>query len=274
MFYGSKLSCFSINVCPDQPMFMCFFSKHCMFSFLILKCFPSIFFYQIWVWPQRLLTVHLLGIDENHEIFTTQTSLTRIRAVPRYSVTIQSLEALNTVCPTIGIIPSGIPWLWKSGEGKGKPKGRSPAKSVRCKGRDEGLIEMDFDPLSPPKLFDKDSYTLPYSEHACFSELEDFMQTVRPSTVIGIVSTSFCYVNPHHHFRHLCSDNDDGTPTKNKGGDTDNLTPKRRQNGSVTPEERKVRISSSSLYRSKVTRKRKEGCDARIDGTEELVGVA
>jgi len=229
---------------------------------------------KIWVWPQRLLTIHLLGIDENHEIFTTQTSLTRIRAVPRYSVTIESLEALNTVCPTIGIIPSGIPWLWKSGDGKGKPKGRSPAKSVRCKGRDEGLIEMDFDPLSPPKLFDKDSYTLPYSEHACFSELEDFMQTVRPSTVIGIVSTSFCYVNPRHHFRHLCSDNDDGTPTKNKGRDTDNLTPKRRQNGSVTPEERKVRISISSLYRSKVTRKRKEGCGARIDDTEELIGVA
>lgn len=267
--YLASVSMFAlISLC------LCVFSKHCMFSFLILKCFPSIFFYQIWVWPQRLLTVHLLGIDENHEIFTTQTSLTRIRAVPRYSVTIQSLEALNTVCPTIGIIPSGIPWLWKSGEGKVKPKGRSPAKSVRRKGRDEGLIEMDFDPLSPPKLFDKDSYTLPYSEHACFSELEDFMQTVPPSTVVGIVSTSFCYVNPRHHFRHLCSDNDDGTPTKNKGGDTDNLTPKRRQNGSVTPEERKVRISISSLYRSKVTRKRKEGCGARIDDTEELIGVA
>jgi DNA cross-link repair 1B protein len=201
--------------------------------------------------------------------------LTKIRAVPRYSVNIESLEALNTVCPTIGIIPSGIPWLLKSSEGKAKPKGKSPAKSVRCKGRDEGLVEMDFDPLSPPKLFDKDSYTLPYSEHACFSELEDFMQTVRPSTVIGIVSTSFCYVNPHHHFRHLCSDNnDDGTPIKNKGGDTANLTPKRRQNSSATPEARKVRISSSSLYRSKVIRKRKEGCGARIDDTEELVGVA
>ncbi|CAL4954193.1 unnamed protein product [Urochloa decumbens] len=232
---------------------------------------------KIWVWPQRLQTMHLLGIDENRKIFTTQTSLTRIRAVPRYSVTIESLEALNTVCPTIGIMPSGIPWLLKRSEGKAKPKGRSPAKSARCKGRDEGLIEMDYDPLSPPKLFDKNSYTLPYSEHACFSELEDFMQTVRPSTVIGIVSTSFCYVNPRHHFRHLCSDsgvNDDRTPIKNKGRDTDNLTSKRRRNGSVIPEERKVRISSSTLYRSKVKRKRKEGCGARINDTEELIGVA
>jgi DNA cross-link repair 1B protein len=215
--------------------------------------------------------MHLLGIDENHEIFTTQTKLTRIRAVPRYSVTIETLEALNEVCPTIGIMPSGIPWLLKNSEGKG----RSPAKSVRCKGQDKGMY---YDPSSPPKLFDKDSYTLPYSEHACFSELEDFMQTVRPSTVVGIVRTSFCYVNPLHHFSHLCSDssvNDDRTPMKNKGRDTYNLTPKRRQNGSVTPGERKVRIriSSSSLYRSKVTRKRKEGCGARIDDAEELIGV-
>ncbi|XP_062207085.1 uncharacterized protein LOC133908889 [Phragmites australis] len=231
---------------------------------------------KIWVWPQRLQTIHLLGIDENHELFTTQTSLTRVRAVPRYSFTIESLEALNTVCPTIGIMPSGIPWLWKSSEGKAKYSGRSPAKSIRCKGRDDG-IEMDYDPLSPPKLFEKDSYTLPYSEHACFSELEDFMQTVRPSTVIGIVCSSFCYVNPRHHFRHLFGDNDvhtDRTPVKNKGGDTNNLTPKRRPNGSTTPKERKFRISSSNLYRSKVTMKRKECCGARIDDTEDLIGVA
>nr|ACN36348.1 unknown [Zea mays] len=233
---------------------------------------------KIWVWPQRLQTIHLLGIDENRDIFTTQTSLTRIRAVPRYSVTIDNLEALNTVCPTIGILPSAIPCLWKSSEGKAKSKGRSSVKSIRSSGRGEGLTEMDCNPLSPPKLFDKDSYTLPYSEHACFSELEDFMHTVRPWTVSGIVSSSFCYVNPRHHFRHLCLDNNvndetDMTPIKNKGRDNDKLTPKRWRNGSVTPKERKVRISSSSLYRSKVTMKRKECCGARINDTEEHIGV-
>uniref|UniRef100_A0A804QV14 5' exonuclease Apollo n=1 Tax=Zea mays TaxID=4577 RepID=A0A804QV14_MAIZE len=199
---------------------------------------------KIWVWPQRLQTIHLLGIDENRDIFTTQTSLTRIRAVPRYSVTIDNLEALNTVCPTIGILPSAIPCLWKSSEGKAKSKGRSSVKSIRSSGR----------------------------------ELEDFMHTVRPWTVSGIVSSSFCYVNPRHHFRHLCLDNNvndetDMTPIKNKGRDNDKLTPKRWRNGSVTPKERKVRISSSSLYRSKVTMKRKECCGARINDTEEHIGV-
>ncbi|KAG8055167.1 hypothetical protein GUJ93_ZPchr0001g29432 [Zizania palustris] len=225
---------------------------------------------KIWVWPQRLQTIHLLGIDNKHEIFTTQTSLTRIRAVPRYSLTIDSLDALNTVCPTIGIMPSGIPWLWKHSEVKAKSDGKSPAKSIECKGLDEGAIEMDYDPRSPPKLFEKDSYTLPYSEHACFAELEDFMQTVRPSTVVGIVSSSFCYVNPRHHFSHLCGDNvcSDKTPVKSKGRDNAILTPKKRKNGSKTPKERKVRISSSSLYRSRVTMKRKECCGAKIKEPE------
>ncbi|KAF2952640.1 uncharacterized protein [Oryza sativa Japonica Group] len=179
---------------------------------------------KIWVWPQRLQTIHLLGIDDNQEIFTTQTSLTRIRAVPS--------------------------------KGKAKSGVKSPAKSIRCKGLDEGAIEMDYDPLSPPKLFEKDSYSLPYSEHACFAELENFMLIVRPSTVIGIVSTSFCYVNPRHHFSHLCADNvySDKTPEKNKGKDISVLTPKKRQNGSKTPKDRKIRI----VYGSRVTMKRKE----------------
>uniref|UniRef100_A0A0D9V6I6 5' exonuclease Apollo n=1 Tax=Leersia perrieri TaxID=77586 RepID=A0A0D9V6I6_9ORYZ len=225
----------------------------------------------IWVWPQRLQTIHLLGIDDNQEIFTTQTSLTRVRAVPRYSLTIENLDALNTVCPTIGIMPSGIPWLWKNSEGKAK------SKSIRCKGLDEGTIEMDYNPLSPPKLFEKDSYALPYSEHACFAELKDFMQTLRPSTVIGIVSTSFCYVNPRHHFSDLCGDNvySDKTPEKNKGEDNTVLTPKKRQNGSKTPKERKAKwISSPNLYRSRVTMKRKECCGAKIGEPEEPISVA
>ncbi|KAK3162136.1 hypothetical protein QOZ80_1BG0085930 [Eleusine coracana subsp. coracana] len=241
---------------------------------------------KIWVWPQRLQTIHLLGIDENQEIFTTHTNLTRIRAVPRYSFTIENLEALNTVCPTIGIMPSGIPWLWKSCEDRGESKGRPPVKSIRFKGRNGGTVGMDYDPLSPPKLFEKDAYTLPYSEHACFSELKDFMQTVQPSTVIGIVSSSFCYVNPRHYFRHLCGDSDvhaERSPAKNKGGDTanltpkrrtDSLTPKRRLNDSMSPKERKFRMSGSSLYRSKVAMKRKEYCGTRIDDTEEVACFA
>ncbi|KAF7038113.1 hypothetical protein CFC21_048336 [Triticum aestivum] len=246
---------------------------------------------KIWVWPQRLLTMHLLGIDDNREIFTTQTSLTRVRAVPRYGLSIESLEALNTVCPTIGIMPSGNTWLWRNSEGKSKLSGKGPAKSTRCKGRGRGAvgtIEMNYDPSSPPKLFEKDSYTLPYTDHACFTELEDFMQTVRPSTVVGIVSSSYCYVNPRGHFGHLCGDEacSDKTPVKNcghagnwtpvkNGRHAGNSTPKRRPSASKTPRRRMVKISSPTLYRSRaIMMKRRYSCGAKIVEPEEPIPVS
>ena len=246
---------------------------------------------KIWVWPQRLLTMHLLGIDDNREIFTTQTSLTRVRAVPRYGLSIESLEALNTVCPTIGIMPSGNTWLWRNSEGKSKFSGKGPAKSTKCKGRGRGAvgtIEMNYDPSSPPKLFEKDSYTLPYTDHACFAELEDFMQTVRPSTVVGIVSSSYCYVNPRGHFGHLCGDEacSDKTPVKNggqagnstpvkNGRHAGNSTPKRRPGASKAPRRRMVKISSPTLYRSRaIMMKRRYSCGAKIVEPEEPIPVS
>ncbi|KAM0838668.1 hypothetical protein ACQ4PT_060830 [Festuca glaucescens] len=230
---------------------------------------------KIWVWPQRLLTVHLLGIDDNREIFTTDTSLTRVRAVPRYSLTIATLEALNTVCPTIGIMPSGIPWLWRSSEGQAKSSGKSPAKSITYGGQGSGIgtIETDYDPLSPPKLFEKHSYALPYSDHACFAELEDLMQTVRPSVVVGIVRTPSCYANPRHHFSHFFGDEvcADKAPVENSGHNG-SLAPKRRPSGSRR--RRMIKISRATFYRSRVTRKRKDFCGARITEPEEPIGVA
>nr|CAD1829411.1 unnamed protein product [Ananas comosus var. bracteatus] len=66
---------------------------------------------KIWVWPERLQIMHLLGFDD---IFTTNSNLTRVRAVPRYSFTFDTLEALNTIHPTIGIMPLAFLGIRKS----------------------------------------------------------------------------------------------------------------------------------------------------------------
>ncbi|KAF9590362.1 hypothetical protein IFM89_033888 [Coptis chinensis] len=63
---------------------------------------------QIRVWPERLQTMHLLGF---RDIFTTTICHTRVRAVPFYSFSINILEELNKMHPTIGIMPSGLPWV-------------------------------------------------------------------------------------------------------------------------------------------------------------------
>ncbi|KAJ6885031.1 hypothetical protein NC652_031896 [Populus alba x Populus x berolinensis] len=48
-----------------------------------------------------------------HDTFTAKTSLTRVRVVPCYSFKVESLEGLNTMRPTIGIMPSSLPWVLK-----------------------------------------------------------------------------------------------------------------------------------------------------------------
>ncbi|GLJ32775.1 hypothetical protein SUGI_0660000 [Cryptomeria japonica] len=54
---------------------------------------------KIWVRPERLQTMHLLGLPD---VFTIDASVTRVRAVPRYSLTLQTLDVLNSMHPTIG----------------------------------------------------------------------------------------------------------------------------------------------------------------------------
>ncbi|KAK3445986.1 hypothetical protein EUGRSUZ_A01754 [Eucalyptus grandis] len=145
---------------------------------------------KIWVWPERLQTMHILGFDG---IFTTKTSLARVRAVPRYSFTLDTLEGLNKMHPTIGIMPSGLPWA-------SKPLDRnenffdSLARSYYNKKANKDASKEER--LHP------EIYTVPYSDHSCFMELHEFVQLVQPINMRGIVLSSSCYIDPSHYFGH------------------------------------------------------------------------
>jgi DNA cross-link repair 1B protein len=162
---------------------------------------------KIWVWPERLRTMHLLGY---HEIFTTKTSLTRVRAVPRYSFSIETLEGLNTMRATIGIMPSGLPWVTKSLERGDKPSGSlltSHYNKSKWSGNGGNHIDKPNANLGSVGRFHKYIYTVPYSDHSCFTEIEDFIKLVQPTSMKGIVSSSSCYVDPMYYFGCLCGAN-------------------------------------------------------------------
>lgn len=155
---------------------------------------------KIWVWPERLQTMDLLGF---HGSFTTKTSLTRVRAVPRYSFSIDTLEKLNTFRPTIGIMPSGLPWMVKSHERNQNPFDSSLPernKKVIC----NNINRQIGGKMTTVERFHKYIYTVPYSDHSCFNEIKEFIKVAKPSQIKGIVSSSSCYVDPHYYFGDLC----------------------------------------------------------------------
>lgn len=134
--------------------------------------------------------MHILG---HFDVFTTKTSLTRVRAVPRHNVTFDTLEALNTVHPTIGIMPSGLPWVDLSTKDD-YSLGHVTADCNEGRGHVDSQIEMKKN-----QYF----YSVPYSEHSCFTEIHEFIMAFQPAVVTGIVSSSICYINPRHYFRRL-----------------------------------------------------------------------
>ena len=160
---------------------------------------PYIVIIQIWVWPERLRTMHLLGFQD---VFTTDTSLTRVRAVPRYSFSIQTLEGLNLMCPTIGIMPSGLPWLKTPFKGDANlsaslltaNNGRKPAAQQRELLLLQGAVHM----------FHENMYSVNYSDHSCYDEIGDFINLVKPKSMKGIVVSSSCYVDPLYYFGRVC----------------------------------------------------------------------
>ncbi|KAI3465672.1 hypothetical protein Pfo_022335 [Paulownia fortunei] len=170
---------------------------------LYISCALNI---KIWVWPERLQIMHLLGYHEN---FTTQTSLTRVRAVPRYSFSIETLEGLNTFRPTIGVMPSGLPWAMKAAKGNGNTFGSSSASCLKKKdgGKDISSCSKTHDlggDLGSVKRYHEYIFVVPYSDHSCFSEIQEFIELLRPINIKGIVSSSSCYIDPHYYFDHLC----------------------------------------------------------------------
>ncbi|CAI9784426.1 unnamed protein product [Fraxinus pennsylvanica] len=162
---------------------------------------------KIWVWPERLQVMHLLGFPD---VFTTKTSLTRVRAVPRYSFSIETLECLNTVRPTIGIRPSGLPWAMKAVKANGNVFGSSRSTSGLNKSNENTDIangSQTHEPNEDLRSVEKSHeyiYTVPYSDHLCFAEIQEFIELLRPIKIKGIVSSLSFNIDPCYFFRHLC----------------------------------------------------------------------
>ncbi|KAI3994857.1 hypothetical protein MKX01_037408 [Papaver californicum] len=166
---------------------------------------------KIWVWPERLQIMHVLGFVD---VFTTNTSLTRIRAVPFYSFSIDTLEGLNNIRPTIGIMPSGLPWVVRPHDDP------SPSSSLSI---GEDLSDCNTngnhqqnEELSCVRKFHKYIYTLPYSDHSCFNEIREFVKLVQPLNIEGIVSSSSCYIDPRYYFSDLHRPDECKDPSSNK----------------------------------------------------------
>ncbi|CAO2814362.1 unnamed protein product [Amaranthus hypochondriacus] len=161
---------------------------------------------KIWVWPERLQTMHLLGYPD---IFTTRTSLTRVRAVPRYSFSNATLQGLNKQRPTIGIMPSGLPWVVKPFKGKWRDGESLPVTSTNRRQASDGN-PAHWNMRSVEKVHEY-IFSVPYSDHSCFPEIKHFVQLVKPRNVKGIVSMSSCYVNPLYYLSDLLSSTYDKT---------------------------------------------------------------
>lgn len=147
--------------------------------------------------------MHLLGF---HDIFTTKTSLTRVRAVPRYSFSVDTLEGLNAIQPTIGIMPSGLPWMLKHSKGHDGLFGSFLTYHYRKSEADVNNAASIYKPSGVEKIHQY-MYSVPYSDHSCFEEIQEFIKLVQPASLKGIVTSSSCYVDPLYYFGRLCGEN-------------------------------------------------------------------
>lgn len=215
--------------------------------------------------------MHLLGF---HDIFTTKTSLTRVRAVPRYSFSIETLEGLNTMQPTIGIMPSGLPWVVKPYEGNDNLGGSFlTSRYNKCKWTGNEESDKSNGTVGFVKRFHKYIYTVAYSDHSCFSEIEEFIKLVRPINMKGIVSSSSCYVDPFYYFGRLCGVNQPvkrlhGKYEIKEGDENRHRTKATFGRVSITKSERKrarnMKVKFVGVQASRVKAYRRVQCGAKI----------
>ncbi|KAK9156010.1 hypothetical protein Sjap_003490 [Stephania japonica] len=119
-----------------------------------------------------------------------------------YSFSINTLEELNKISPTIGIMLSGLPWVGQ--------------KKETATDQDHVNRNQKYEDMSPYTKFHRCIYSVPYSDHSCFSELQEFYKLVKPINVRGIVSSSSCYIDPLYYLGNLSDSNEliEGTNMK------------------------------------------------------------
>lgn len=230
---------------------------------------------KLWVWPERLQIMELLGFSD---AFTTNTSVTRVRAVPRYSLTIENLEGLNTVHPTIGIMPSGLPWVRPR---DGKDAYVESVFSVPCKrerkrnSRMRVNVNQFVGKSKSPRMFHQYLYSVMYSDHSCFSELQEFIEFVKPSNIRGIVTSTISYTSPLYFFGDLREDDDQADQShKNIGSmsrsaeikQSESAIGSNKPNAATATSAKKVTCLGACKKRVRISRRQSRG--ARIAETD------
>ncbi|KAI4383291.1 hypothetical protein MLD38_009147 [Melastoma candidum] len=209
---------------------------------------------KIWVWPERLQIMHLLGFDD---IFTTRTSLTRVRAVPRYSFSADTIDALNSIHPTIGIMPSGMPWASKPYDKNQKVydcRPDSSCSSFKRSGNEKASAIKPEQIDGSVKGAQRKLFSVPYSDHCSFAEIQALLRLIRPFNMEGIVSSSPCYVDPSY-YSGFCDDKTEtGRMNKEQG-------------------ERNGRPARAILTKSSFKRSNYSNCYRRKEGKNNKLGT-
>ncbi|KAG2267128.1 hypothetical protein Bca52824_074207 [Brassica carinata] len=169
----------------------------------ILYCNPVYTFPSLHVAAN--LIAHIILSHPSHDIVIGVDSLGKEHLLVHHAppcFSIQTLEGLNLMCPTIGIMPSGLPWLKTPFKGDANLSGslltannrRKPAAQQRELLLLQGAVHMFHDNM----------FSVNYSDHSCYQEIGEFINLVKPKSLKGIVVSSSCYVDPLYYFGRVC----------------------------------------------------------------------